>query len=57
VAKVAPSDPTVLISGETGTGKELIARTIHKRSNRAARAFIRVHSAAIPQSLIASELF
>jgi formate hydrogenlyase transcriptional activator len=57
VAKVAPSDSTVLISGETGTGKELIARAIHKRSNRAARAFIRVHCAAIPQSLIASELF
>jgi formate hydrogenlyase transcriptional activator len=56
VAKVAPSDSAVLISGETGTGKELIARAIHKRSNRAARAFIRVHCAAIPQSLIASEL-
>jgi formate hydrogenlyase transcriptional activator len=57
VAKVAPTNSTVLISGETGTGKELIARAIHKRSNRAARAFIRVHCAAIPQSLIASELF
>ena len=57
VAKVSPTDSTVLISGETGTGKELIARAIHKRSNRAARAFIRVHCAAIPQSLIASELF
>ena len=57
VAKVAPTNSTVLISGETGTGKELIARAIHKRSNRAARAFIRVHCASIPQSLIASELF
>jgi formate hydrogenlyase transcriptional activator len=57
VAKVAPTDSTVLVSGETGTGKELIARAIHRRSNRSARAFIRVNCAAISPSLIASELF
>ena len=57
VGKVAPTDSTVLILGETGTGKELIAGAIHKRSNRSARAFIRVNCAAIPTSLIASELF
>ena len=57
IAKLASSDSTVLILGETGTGKELIARSIHKRSNRADRAFIGVNCAAIPQSLIASELF
>src|SRR3989449_5010057 len=57
VAKVAPVDSTVLILGETETGKELIARAIHKRPKRAARAFMSVNCAAIPPSLIASELF
>jgi PAS domain S-box-containing protein len=57
VAKVATTDSTVLILGETGTGKELIARAIHKRSRRSTRAFIRVNYAAIPPSIIASELF
>jgi formate hydrogenlyase transcriptional activator len=57
VSKVAPTDSTVLLLGETGTGKELIASAIHQRSKRSTRAFIRVNCAAIPPSLVASELF
>src|SRR5262249_49161823 len=57
IDKVAPTDATVLITGETGTGKELVAHAIHKRSPRSARALVKVNCAALPSELIASELF
>ncbi|SRR5882672_4292447 len=57
VSKVAPTDATVMVTGETGTGKEVVARAIHRRCRRSSRAFISVNCAAIPRDLIASELF
>jgi two-component system response regulator AtoC len=57
IDRIAPGNATVLVRGETGTGKELVARAIHTRSSRANGPFVKVHCAALPDTLLESELF